>query len=134
MFDALERPFSAVFPDNLSLPYYTKIGKPVLAAENDFGRGFLVAGLGVALHSLWLVYLGCGMLGGIGLGSGFSPRISLMSFFVTSTSVGVAETMLFMGAISFAFVMCGIFTMRVPALGWKPAGFIPSTQARALVP
>lgn len=33
-----------------------------------FGGGFLVSALGVHLHQIWLVYLGYGVLGGIGLG------------------------------------------------------------------
>ncbi len=47
-----------------------------------FGSGFLVAALGVALHQLLLVYLGYGVLGGIGLGLGYiSPVSTLIKWF-----------------------------------------------------
>jgi len=47
-----------------------------------FGSGFLVAALGVYLHSIWIVYLGHGVLGGIGLGLGYiSPVSTLIKWF-----------------------------------------------------
>ncbi len=47
-----------------------------------FGSGFLVAALGVALHQLLLVYLGYGVLGGVGLGLGYiSPVSTLIKWF-----------------------------------------------------
>ena len=33
-----------------------------------WGGGFLIGGLGIALHQLWLIYLGYGIIGGCGLG------------------------------------------------------------------
>src|SRR6201991_1194150 len=36
-----------------------------------FGCGFLVASAGVTMHSLALIYLGYGVIGGIGLGLGY---------------------------------------------------------------
>ena len=48
--------------------------RAMFAAALCFGGGFLVAALGVAEHSLWIVYLGYGVLGGIGLGSATSRR------------------------------------------------------------
>jgi MFS family permease len=35
-----------------------------------WGSGFLVGALGIALHQLWLVYLGYGVIGGCGAGAG----------------------------------------------------------------
>ncbi|WP_395681528.1 OFA family MFS transporter [Inquilinus sp.] len=47
-----------------------------------FGGGFLVAALGVHTHMLWLVYLGYGVIGGIGLGIGYiSPVSTLIKWF-----------------------------------------------------
>ncbi len=44
--------------------------------------GFVVAALGVATTQLWLVYLGYGVLGGIGLGIGYiSPVSTLIKWF-----------------------------------------------------
>jgi MFS family permease len=47
-----------------------------------FSGGFLVSALGVLLHQIWLVYLGYGVLGGIGLGLGYiSPVSTLIKWF-----------------------------------------------------
>lgn len=44
--------------------------------------GFLVAALGVSLGQLWVVYLGYGLIGGIGLGIGYiSPVSTLIKWF-----------------------------------------------------
>ncbi|MFC7329015.1 OFA family MFS transporter [Marinactinospora rubrisoli] len=44
--------------------------------------GFLVAALGIAAGQLWLVYLGYGVIGGIGLGIGYiSPVSTLIKWF-----------------------------------------------------
>jgi len=44
--------------------------------------GFLVSALGVSLGQLWIVYLGYGVLGGIGLGLGYiSPVSTLIKWF-----------------------------------------------------
>ncbi len=56
--------------------------KAMLAAALFFGSGFFVAALGVGLHRLPLVYLGYGVLGGIGLGLGYiSPVSTLIKWF-----------------------------------------------------
>ena len=36
-----------------------------------WSAGFLVGSLGIATEQLWLVYLGYGVIGGIGLGIGY---------------------------------------------------------------
>ena len=47
-----------------------------------FGSGFLVSALGAHLHSLALIYLGYGVIGGIGLGLGYiSPVSTLIKWF-----------------------------------------------------
>ena len=47
-----------------------------------FGSGFLVAALGVHLHQIWLLYLGYGVIGGMGLGLGYiSPVATLVRWF-----------------------------------------------------
>lgn len=47
-----------------------------------FGGGFLVSALGVVTHQIWLLYLGYGVLGGIGLGLGYvSPVSTLIRWF-----------------------------------------------------
>jgi len=47
-----------------------------------FGGGFLISAFGVSVHQLWIVYLGYGLLGGIGLGLGYiSPVSTLIKWF-----------------------------------------------------
>lgn len=47
-----------------------------------WGGGFIVGGLGIMLHNIWLLYLGYGVLGGCGLGLGYvSPVSTLIRWF-----------------------------------------------------
>jgi MFS family permease len=47
-----------------------------------FSTGFFVSALGAHLHNLWLIYLGYGVIGGIGLGLGYiSPVSTLIKWF-----------------------------------------------------
>lgn len=56
--------------------------KAMTLAALCFGGGFMVAALGVSMHSLLIVFLGYGVLGGIGLGIGYiSPVRTLMTWF-----------------------------------------------------
>lgn len=58
--------------------------------------GFLVAALGISTGQLWLVYLGYGVLGGIGLGIGYiSPVSTLIKWFPDRP--GLATGMAIMG-------------------------------------
>jgi MFS family permease len=72
-----------------------------------------------------------GFGGGAMIGSPLA--VGLMKHFATPTSGGVVGTMLTMGVIYFLFMMFGVFTVRVPATGWKPEGFVPSTKKQTLV-
>ena len=52
------------------------------AAACCWSGGLLVAALGIYLHQLWLVWLGAGVIGGIGLGLGYiSPVSTLIKWF-----------------------------------------------------
>ncbi|MGY1844991.1 OFA family MFS transporter [Modestobacter sp. SYSU DS0875] len=58
--------------------------------------GFLVGALGIATEQLWLVYLGYGVIGGIGLGIGYiSPVSTLIKWFPDRP--GLATGMAIMG-------------------------------------
>ncbi len=47
-----------------------------------WGGGFLIGGAGILTHQLWLLYLGYGVIGGIGLGLGYvSPVSTLIKWF-----------------------------------------------------
>jgi MFS family permease len=52
--------------------------KAMFASAVCFGTGFLVSALGVYLHQIMLVYLGYGVLGGIGLGLGYIAPVSTL--------------------------------------------------------
>jgi MFS family permease len=141
--------------------------RAMFASALCFGGGFLVSAFGVSVHQLWIVYLGYGVLGGIGLGLGYISPVStlikwfpdrpgmatgmaimgfggaamiaaplsvwLMSVFSTPTHVGVAESFVVMGLVYACFMLVGAAIVRLPAPGWKPDGFVPSTQPQKLV-
>jgi MFS family permease len=133
--------------------------RAMFAAACCFCGGLVISAIGVELHKLWIIYLGYGVIGGIGLGLGYISPVStlikwfpdrpgmatgmaimgfgggamigsplaltLMQRFSSETSVGVAPAMLVMGALYFALMMFGVLTIRIPAPGWKPAGWTP---------
>jgi MFS family permease len=43
-----------------------------------WGGGLLLAGIGVSIHQLWLVFVGAGVLGGIGQGLGYITPVSTL--------------------------------------------------------
>jgi MFS family permease len=43
-----------------------------------WGGGMALGGVGVAMHQLWLLWLGCGILGGIGQGLGYITPVSTL--------------------------------------------------------
>jgi MFS family permease len=58
--------------------------------------GLLIGALGIYLHQLWLLWLGCGVIGGIGLGIGYiSPVSTLVKWFPDRR--GMATGMAIMG-------------------------------------
>jgi MFS family permease len=59
--------------------------------------------------------------------------VDLMTYFKTATSQGVVETMIVMGALYFVYMMIGAFTVKVPAVGWRPEGWVPPAAPRKLV-
>ncbi len=61
-----------------------------------WGGGFLLGGLGILTHQLWLLYLGYGAIGGCGLGLGYvSPVSTLIKWFPDRR--GMAAGMAIMG-------------------------------------
>ena len=182
-----------------------------------WGGGYLLGGLGIALHQLWLVYLGYGVIGGCGLGLGYvSPVSTLIRWFpdrrgmatgmaimgfgggaiigaplkewlirlfyrapeylgtaesvnlvteagrryaaiggelrevvvvgandvanmlvagpegvygVGTGSAGIAQTFFALGLVYFAVMILAALSYRLPAPGWKPAGWTPPDEA-----
>jgi MFS family permease len=75
-----------------------KVGprRTMFTAACCFGGGFLVSALGVHLHQIALLYLGYGVIGGIGLGLGYvSPVSTLIRWFPDRR--GMATGMAIMG-------------------------------------
>jgi MFS family permease len=61
-----------------------------------WGGGFLIAALGVYVHQLWLLWIGLGVVGGVGLGLGYiSPVSTLVKWFPDRR--GMATGMAIMG-------------------------------------
>ena len=61
-----------------------------------WGGGYLVGGLGLYTHQLWMLYLGYGVIGGVGLGLGYvSPVSTLIRWFPDRR--GMATGMAIMG-------------------------------------
>jgi len=121
--------------------------------------GMLLSALGVYCHQFWLMLLGSGVIGGIGLGLGYISPVStlikwfpdrrgmatgmaimgfgggamigsplaalLMNRFADAQSTGVMPTLVVMACVYFVFMMGGALGYRVPADGWKPAGWTP---------
>ncbi|WP_328996600.1 OFA family MFS transporter [Kribbella sp. NBC_01245] len=152
--------------------------KAMFVSASFWASGFAVGALGIATGQLWLVYLGYGFIGGIGLGIGYiSPVSTLIKWFpdrpglatglaimgfgggalvasplsrqllsmydagydpkVSSSVAGsgaLVGLFLTLGIGYFLVMMFGVFNIRVPAPGWKPAGFDPaSVKAKPLV-
>jgi MFS family permease len=141
--------------------------KAMFTSAVCFASGFFISAIGVQVHQLWLIYLGYGVIGGIGLGIGYISPVStlikwfpdrpgmatgmaimgfgggaligaplarnLMDYFRSNNDLGVEKTFLVMGALYFVAMMFGVFTVRVPAQGWKPEGWVAPAKPKALV-
>src|SRR3984885_11895849 len=56
--------------------------KAMFVAALCFALGFYIGSIGIATHQLWLLYLGYGLVGGIGLGLGYiTPVATLIKWF-----------------------------------------------------
>ena len=77
--------------------------RAMFAAGLCWAGGFFVSAIGVHLHALWLIYLGYGVLGGVGLGLGYiSPVSTLIKWFPDRP--GMATGMAIMGFGGGAFI------------------------------
>jgi MFS family permease len=138
--------------------------KTMLASMICFCGGLLLSALAVQWHQLWLLYVGYGLVGGIGLGLGYIAPVStlmkwfpdkpgmatgmaimgfgggaligsplageLIRHFSTPDHVGASEALMVMAGLYALSMLFGAFWVRVPAEGWKPAGFkLDSTKA-----
>ena len=83
--------------------------KTMIASGLCFGGGFALGALGIHLHQLWIIYLGYGVVGGIGLGLGYiAPVSTLVKWFPDRP--GMATGMAIMGFGGGAFVGSNLAT------------------------
>jgi MFS family permease len=59
--------------------------------------------------------------------------VDLMGYFKSPTNPGVLETFVVMGLVYFVFMMIGAFTVKVPAPGWKPDGWVAPVVAKKMI-
>lgn len=89
--------------------------------------GFLIASLGVALGQLWIVYLGYGVVGGIGLGIGYiSPVSTLIKWFPDRP--GLATGLAIMGFGGGAMVASPLTARLLESYADTPADAIVPTM------
>ena len=131
------------------------------AAAIFFGSGLLIGGLGLTLLQPVLVFLGMGVIGGIGCGLGYiAPVSTLVKWFpdrrgmatgmaimgfgggaflagrlnaVLIDKVGVANTVLMMGAVYFVVMIIGARILQRPPEGWKPEDWHPPEQTDSMI-
>jgi len=144
-------------------PWVERVGPRVAAtaAAIFFGVGLVIGGAGLAIHQPILVFLGMGVIGGIGCGLGYiSPVSTLVKWFpdrrgmatgmaimgfgggaylagktyaILVNDIGVAKTVAMFGAIYFCVMMIGARILRRPPEGWKPEGWVPSTTVHKMI-
>ena len=170
------RPIQALFPNNpswFSPPYTTFTTALVLlglsaafggpwverrgprvaatAAALLFGCGLLIGGIGLALRQSILVFLGMGVVGGMGCGLGYiSPVSTLVKWFPDRRGmatgmaimgfgggaflagylnvflmdrIGIARAVISLGIVYLVIMLIGARILRRPPEGWKPAGW-----------
>ena len=180
------RPIQALFPDApwwFSPPYTTfttalallglsaAFGGPwverrgprvaATAAAAFFGTGLLIGGTGLALGQGVLVFLGMGVISGIGCGLGYiSPVSTLVKWFpdrrgmatgmaimgfgggaflagylnvFLMNAVGVAATVGVLGAVYLVVMMLGSRLLQPPPAGWVPEGWTPPAASSAMI-
>lgn len=134
-------------------PWVERRGPRVAAgtAALFFGTGLVVGGVGLALRQSVLVFLGMGVIGGIGCGLGYiSPVSTLVKWFPDRRGmatgmaimgfgggafvagylnvflmdrVGVPTTMMVLGVTYLVVMLAGSRLMQSPPPGWRPAGW-----------
>jgi len=182
----LNRPIKALFPTDpswFSPPYTTFTTALVLlglsaafggpwverrgprvaatAAALFFGCGLLLGGFGLAIRQSWLVFLGMGVIGGIGCGLGYiSPVSTLVKWFPDRRGmatgmaimgfgggaflasyinawlidrVGVAWTVIVAGGSYLVLMLIGASILRRPPQGWRPAGWSPAAKTHQMM-
>jgi MFS family permease len=131
------------------------------AAACFFGSGLVIGGIGLALRQSILVWIGMGIVGGIGCGLGYiSPVSTLVKWFpdrrgmATGMAImgfgggaflagylnayftklyGVAHTVMVLGVAYFIVMMIGARIIRRPPPHFRPAGWTPPPQTNKMI-
>jgi len=182
------RPIKALFPNDpswFSPPYTTfstalvllglsaAFGGPwverkgpraaAIASAVLFGSGLILGGMGLALRQSWLVFIGMGVVGGMGCGLGYIAPVStlvkwfpdrrgmatgmaimgfgggaflagyLNVYFMDTLGLGVAKTIIAVGVQYFIIMMIGAGIIRRPPAGWKPPGWTPPAKKQKMI-
>ena len=72
-----------------------------------------------------------GFGGGALIGAPLS--VLLMRHFANATNTGVAQTMFVLGILYFIWMFVGSMIVRLPAEGWKPAGYVAPVQSQGMI-
>jgi MFS family permease len=137
--------------------------KAGVAATVLWCGGLVLGTIGVLSHQLWILWLGCGVIGGMGLGLGYISPVStlvkwfpdrrgmaimgfgggamigapladlLMNTFKTPTDIGVWQTFLAMAAIYAVFMTIGAFRYRITPPNWHPEGWVAPSKANSMI-
>jgi MFS family permease len=131
------------------------------AAALLFGTGLVIGGIGLALKQSLLVFLGMGVIGGMGCGIGYiAPVSTLVKWFpdrrgmATGMAImgfgggaflagylnvyfmnlfGVAKTIIALGVVYFVIMMLGARLIRRPPDGWRPEGWTPQVHSNKMI-
>ena len=161
--------------------------KAGVVAALCWAGGLVVGAGGIFVHQLWILWLGAGVIGGIGLGLGYISPVStlvkwfpdrrgmatgmaIMGFgggamigsplaqilmdggnfinidipglqytafhfagFKSADGPGVWQTFVCLAAGYFVFMMIGAFGYRLPPAGWRPDGWTPPVNGKAMI-
>ena len=131
------------------------------AAAILFGAGLVIGGFGLAIRQSVLVFVGMGIIGGMGCGLGYiAPVSTLVKWFpdrrgmATGMAImgfgggaflagylnvyfmnlfGVAKTVIALGAVYFVIMMIGARIIRRPPEGWRPQGWVPPVKQDKMI-
>jgi MFS family permease len=131
------------------------------AAAILFGTGLIIGGIGLALKQSVLVFLGMGVIGGMGCGLGYiAPVSTLVKWFpdrrgmATGMAImgfgggaflagylnvyfmnlfGVARTIIALGITYFVIMIIGARLIRRPPEGWQPEGWVPPVKQNKMI-
>src|SRR5262245_39858051 len=131
------------------------------AAAVFFGTGLIVGGIGLWLRQSLLVFLGMGIISGIGCGLGYiSPVSTLVKWFPDRRGmatgmagmgfgggafiagylnvylmdlVGVPRTVMMLGVAYLLVMLSGARLMKRPPPGWQPAGWSGPVKTNAMI-